>query len=129
MVPHVRLKPGAEVRVLAPAGVRILAAIDRAAQHLETVAIVTSGSEERGRKPTDPHMTGEAFDVSVAEWDEAMVRAVYRSLRSTLGAGFTVLLEAPALVDVGGLRDLVYRSANATGVHFHIQRKKGTRWP
>ena len=125
---YVRVKTGAGFPTLAPAGVRILAALDAAASSLGVVLLVTSGSEERGRSLSDPHMTGEAADVRVSHLADGQVRALVADLRSLLGPAFTVLYEVPTAYH-GPLADIAYRSAGATAPHLHIQRAKGTSWP
>lgn len=129
MTAHVQLKKHAAIRTIAPAGIRILAAIDQAARYMGIVLTITSASERRGRAETDPHMTGEAFDVSVIGLTPKETRDLWRSLTLTLGTAFTVLLEAPIGMDIGELTDIVYHSKGATALHLHVQRKKGTVWP
>lgn len=135
MTSHVRFKPGAAVHVLAPAGIRILAAIDWAAQAAGIVLTITSGSESRGRKPEDPHMTGEAFDLSVTDLRGQQIVSLFRHMRQHLGPAFTVLYEVPTMpedqsnLESEVLRSIAYVNPNATAPHIHIQRKKGTTWP
>lgn len=130
MTPHVKFKPGAGIETIAPAGIRILAAIDQCARFLEIVVTITSGSEARGRSALDPHMTGEAFDISVHGFSYAVMRAMVRNMKSTLGAAFTVLLEGPPMsVTPPELKDILYVNPKATALHIHIQRKKATTWP
>lgn len=130
VTPCVRLKSGAAVQVLASAGIRILSAIDRAALALGGDLLITSGSEDMGRDPHDPHMTGEAFDVGVAGLETRQIVTLYHALTTMLGEAFTVLLEAPpSLVLPADLVMIRYPNIHATGLHLHIQRKKGTVWP
>ena len=125
---YVTLKPGAGFPVLAPAGIRILCELDRVANDLGLVLTVTSGSEARGRAVSDPHMTGEAVDVSVAGLEDREVRLLWHDLSGVLGSAFTVLYEVPQSYH-GPLEDIAYRSKGATAPHLHIQRAKGTSWP
>lgn len=129
MTPHTRLKPGAGFPTLRPAGMRIIAAIDFAAARMGKVLTITSGSERRGRADTDPHMTGEAADVSVLGLMPMEIRNLHSMLMQILGDRFTVLLEAPPDQVPPSLSEIVYRNAKATAIHLHIQRKKGTTWP
>lgn len=129
VTPHLRLKPGAAFPTLAPAGFRLLAALDYCAQRLNLTLTLTSGSEQRGRSPLDPHMTGEAVDVRVNDLTFAQIRALYMMLGETLGPAFTVLLEAPTHDRPQALADIIYRNEKATALHLHLQRKKGTTWP
>lgn len=125
----VRLKAGAGFPTLAPAGIRILAALDHAAQDCQVDLTITSGSEKRGRAATDPHPLGEAVDVSVQGLRADQITNLKVSLETTLGRLFTVLYEVPAPPADPHLRAIAYLNAAATGPHFHIQRKKNTVFP
>lgn len=127
-----RLKPGAGVSNPAPAGFRILSALDQFAATRPTDVYITSGNEAEWRAPTDPHQTGEAFDISVKGWEPPEIVRAYKFLGGALGPLFTVLFEVPSAVADSLpplLRDIAYRNADATGMHFHIQRRKGTTYP
>lgn len=112
---------------LAPAGIRILGAIDRTAQQCGLDLVITCGTE--GHPLGDPHTLGEAVDVSVKEMDVPTLLAVRDFLQLTLGPLFTVLYECPALPTDPRLQGIVYVNAQATAPHFHLQRKKGTLFP
>ncbi len=125
----VRLKVGAGFPVLAPAGIRILAVLDGYAKRYGMELTVTSGSEQRGRAATDPHMTGEAMDVRITWMTANTIRDLRQYLLDGLGPLFTVLVEAPPDTAPPALSDIIYINPNATALHMHIQRKKGTVWP
>ena len=125
----VRFLPTVAIRPT-PAAARIIGALDYAASFLGLDLTVTSGAEELipPRAASDPHMTGEAFDVRVNDLAPKDIRRVYEALRSVLEAGdFTVLFEGPK--PHPELADIQYVNPKATGFHFHIQRKKGTVFP
>lgn len=128
-----RIKPGAMVRNPAPAGFRILSACDLLAGTLTRDLTITSGDEgDEWRAATDPHQTGEAYDLSVKGWVESEVVNAYKFLRTKLGPRFTVLYEVPTsrLASLSQpLKDIAYVNAKATGIHFHLQRRKGTVYP
>lgn len=128
---HVQLKPGAKIATIAPAGIRILAAIDSCAESAGVVVTITSGSEDRGRLATDPHMTGEAFDISVNGFTDHQIIAIVGYLRLYLGVRFTVLYEVPklAMTATPEMRGIATFNPSATAPHIHIQRMKGTTWP
>jgi hypothetical protein len=125
----VRLKDGAGFPVLAPAGVRILAAVDTACRSFGRDLTITSGSEGRGRKVTDPHMTGEALDLSVAGFTPGEIVRLKALLEADLGPLFTVLYETPSKPLDTALAAVAYVNRDATATHIHIQRKKQTVWP
>lgn len=129
MPPYVvRCKQGV-VMPSAPAGIRITAAVDKLPQILQRDVTVTSGAEGRGRLATDPHMTGEALDLSVAGLTAGEVIKLKRELEATLGPLFTVLYEVPRPPLDTALAAVAYINSKATGPHVHIQRKKGTVYP
>lgn len=125
----VRLKSGAAFPTLAPAGIRILSAIDQASQALGVDLYITSGSEAMGRLATDPHPSGEAVDISVKGLSADQIAAIKAHLEQTLGRLFTVLYEVPKSPPDPTLRSIAYVNVRATGAHFHIQRKRGTTFP
>lgn len=125
----VRPKPGVGFPVLAPAGIRILSALDIVCQVLGRDLVVTSGSESRGRKATDPHATGEAADLSVSGFTPGEIVRLKNLLEVELGAAFTVLYETPAKPLDTALAAVAYVNPAATATHIHIQRKKNTVFP
>lgn len=129
----VRIKPGATIQNPAPAGIRILSALDQLSLTRAADVVITSGDEGADwRSATDPHQTGEAFDISVKGWSELEVVNAYRTLGRLLGPLFTVLYEVPPHIVASlpqALKDIAYVNARATGIHIHVQRKKGTTFP
>lgn len=115
MTPCVRVKPGVKFDVIAPAGFRILSALDRASVAFVHDITITCGSE--AHPPTDPHSTGEAYDIRTNDLAPADVPELASYLTRALGGAFTVIIESPAT------------NPKATGAHIHIQRKKGTTFP
>lgn len=119
----VRAHPSVQFATIAPAGFRILSAIDQAAQHCGVDLELTSGTDSH--QAPDPHASGEAFDVSVRGLTPPQIVNVCASLVSTLGPLFTVLYEVPALPTEPMLRAVAYVNQKATGQHLHIQKRKG----
>lgn len=128
-----RIRPGVTIQNPAPAGFRILSALDQLALMRLNDLVITSGDEGGDwRSASDPHQTGEAYDVSVKGWSEDDVIVGYKYLTRLLGARFTVLYEVPPqIVDSlpQALKDIAYVNPKATGIHVHIQRKRGTTYP
>lgn len=128
-----RIRSSARVLNPAPAGFRILSALDQLAASLPRDIDITSGDEgDDWRAATDPHQTREAYDISIKTWSEAQIVLAYRFLARTLGAKFTVLFEVPPGLVAGlsqPLKDIAYVNAKATGIHFHCQRRKGLVFP
>ncbi len=128
-----RIRAGATIQNPAPAGLRILSALDQWALMADQDVVITSGDEGSDwRAPTDPHQTGEAYDVSLKGFDPEQLVTAYRFLAKTLGARFTVLFEVPpAIISTlpQALIDIAWVNTKATGMHFHLQRKRGTTFP
>lgn len=123
----VRVKPGVTFGVIAPAGFRILAAIDGLTSVLGRDVILTSGTDYH--QLPDPHSSGEAYDFGVSGWSAKEIALAMTHLRSRLGDPFTVLYEVPTVPTDPALAAIAYANPKATGPHFHIQRKKGTTYP
>jgi len=112
---------------ISPARFRILAALDRATETVHVDLMVTSGTDSH--RSTDPHSTGEAYDVSVANLAPNQIVQLKHALEDDLGPLFTVLYETPTKPVDSRLAAVAYVNKEATGPHLHIQRKKGTIYP
>ena len=63
MIPVLRDKEGVQYTRIAPAGHRLLAALDNACVQLGFDLTITSACDGAHSGPNDPHHTGEAYDV------------------------------------------------------------------
>ena len=104
---------GVEFQTIKPAGFRILSALDMLAARLPYDLFITSGTDGAHSGPTDPHKTGEAYDVRSHGLTEPQKHEVVAVLTQTLGPRFYAFLEAPG----------------TPNEHFHVQRAKGTIYP
>lgn len=123
----VRHRSSVRFAVIGPAGFRILAALDQAAQDCCVDLMITSGTDSHTMP--NPHCTGEAYDVSVLGLSAQQIADVKASLADCLGPLFTVLYEVPAVPSDPTLRPIAYVNVKATGPHFHVQRRRGTVFP
>src|SRR3954463_9797451 len=80
----VRVKAGATFTTIAPAGFRILAAIERAARILHLELTVTSACDGAHSGPADPHHRGEAYDVRTHTMTEALKDGTLRVILTEL---------------------------------------------
>ena len=122
-----RHRPSVRFDLIAPAGFRLLAALDQATQDCRVDLEITSGTDSHAMP--DPHARGCAYDVSVNGLSAQQIADVHASLTATLGPLFTVLYEVPATPSDPTLRHIAYINPQATGPHFHPQRKRGTVYP
>lgn len=121
-IPIVRARPGVRFDTIAPAGFRILAALDVLCKAEVRDVEITCGTE--GHKPSDPHPQGRAYDVSVKGLTPLEIVRWKKRLEQTLGARFAVLYEVPSLPTDPQLAAIAYVNGDATGPHFHIQLAK-----
>lgn len=113
MTPVVRCKAGVTFAMIAPAGFRLLGAIERCARAIGTDLTITSACDGAHSGPLDPHHRGEAYDIRTHGFREAQKQAIVAYLRQDLGSGFFAFLEAPG----------------TTNEHIHAQLRKGTVYP
>ena len=79
-----RMKPGAVLGTPAPAGFRLLAAIDRASRLVRVDLTLTCGTDSHG--PDDPHTRGEAYDVRTRDLTASQAQRVLRAVLTDLSA-------------------------------------------
>jgi len=100
--------------VIAPAGFRILSAIDQTAAKLGVDLVITSACDGAHSGPDDPHHHGEAYDVRSHDFTADQKEKILATVMNVLGwTYFFGFLEA----------------AGTDNEHFHFQRKKGTVYP
>lgn len=111
MAGRVLVKPGVEFAVIAPAGYCLLVALKRAARDLGVDLTITSATDGVHSGPTDPHYSGEAFDVRTHDLDSVLRPRLIDAVLSQLGRDrFFGFLEAPG----------------TSNEHAHFQRRNGT---
>lgn len=122
-----RVKSGVRFEIIAPAGARILSALDQATTVLGTDLVITCGTE--GHPPDDPHSHGEAYDVSVAGIPASAVATLIGYVRARLGDAFYLQYETPPGPVDALLKSIAVVNAAATAPHIHVQKRKGTIYP
>src|SRR6266568_9531704 len=111
----VRVADGVRFAVIAPAGFRILAALDWVAQTLGHDITITSGTDGAHSGPDDPHHLGCAYDGRTH--DLSNTAAKHRLLTYTMGflgdEKFFGWIEA----------------AGTANEHIHVQLRHGATYP
>lgn len=128
----VQTKDGVQFARIAPGGFEILSALVTVAGMQIDDLEVTCGTE--GHTSPDPHVRGEAYDVSIAGLTGDQILALCQRLHATLGLKFTVLYEVPSLGQAQGpasgqSNPYLYVNAGATAPHLHVQVKIGSTYP
>jgi len=110
----IHYKDGVLFTKIAPAGFRILSAIDQVSKRLALDLVITSACDGEHSGPDDPHHRGEAYDVRSHDLTLQEQDDVLDGIMSILGwTNFFGFLEA----------------AGTDNAHFHFQVKKGTVYP
>lgn len=110
----VYVKSGVLFTTIAPGGFRILSAIDQTAAKLGLDFIITSACDGAHSGVSDPHHSGNAYDVRSHDFDVDTKDKILAEIMTILGWDhFYGFLEAP----------------NLDGEHFHFQTKRGTTFP
>lgn len=107
------VKPGVDFgTVLAPAGARILEYLKRQVRTYDFDIVITSARDGVHSGPTDPHYSGEAFDLRTKPLTDEQKRRLLNDLR-------TELYPEPR-------RFYAFLEAEGTdNEHIHVQRRNG----
>ena len=89
----VRAKADVQFATIAPAGFRILAALDALARTLRKDILLTCGTEAHTNP--DPHATGEAYDVGLVGWTPADITTALATLRATAAGELAAIQKKP----------------------------------
>jgi hypothetical protein len=128
----VRVKPGVVFTTIAPAGFRLLGAIERAARLTGLELTITSACDGAHSGPADPHHRGEAYDVRTRGLtDPQKDGVVLEILRGCADPG-----DGPPRPVDGAARSLVtpafFGFVEAPGTpneHIHVQLRRGRVYP
>jgi len=126
----VRVKPGVCFTTIAPAGFRLLSAIETTARALGVTLTITCACE--AHPPSDPHTHGEAYDLRTHNLSAAMQDAV---LRRVLTACCDETAEPPDLLlpISGGLATRQFfgqlERVGQPSEHLHVQLRRGAVYP
>lgn len=121
------VKPGVSFAVIAPAGFRLLSALDTTARRLKLTLTITCGCDSH--PPDDPHSTGEAYDVRTHDLSGADKRRLMKALMDEL---MTDTLDTPTPVSGGfGTRQFWgwIEHLGTPTEHLHVQRRNFTTYP
>lgn len=123
----VLVKDGVSFRVIAPAGFRLLGAIERVSRQLSLDLMITCACE--GHLPDDPHSHGEAYDVRTHALTTVQKQNVLAAVMADLSEGG---IDSPMPVSIGLGTTRFYgqiEHPGEPGEHIHLQRRKGTVYP
>lgn len=115
----VSVNAGVTLDGLAPEGITILGAIDRAARTFNVDLMVTSAV--RHADTDSMHSLGKALDVRTLNLTSEQIIALYWWFTVELGPSFIVLFESPNPSQLPSeLRAIVYYNPQATAQHLHL---------
>lgn len=90
------LKDGVTFACIAPAGFRILAALEHISRVVLKHPLVITAGTNGAHLPGSKHYDGSAYDIRCKDLDGPLKQALVEALKMELGPQFTILLEAPA---------------------------------
>lgn len=118
-----RVKPGVAFAPIAPAGFRLLGALDRVARSLAHDLTITAGSDSH--PPSDPHSLGNAYDIRTHDLTPEQKAHVLRAVLLDLHESD---MDAPLEVS-GGLATMYFfgwlEHPGTPNEHLHFQLRKG----
>lgn len=128
----VRVKPGVLFTTIAPAGFRMLSAIEGAARACRVDLTITSACDGEHSGPDDPHHRGEAYDVrahGLSDWQkvsvlDAILRACTAPGEGPPAEGSTIAVGWTTAQFFGFLE-----AAGTDNEHLHVQLRKGRSYP
>jgi len=118
----IKVKDGVKFDIIAPAGFRILSAIEQASATLGSPLMITSGTDGTHSGISDPHHRGEAYDVRSQDFAEVMRPTVLSAIMHGLGLPQlgTTATEVYTENFYGFLED-----AGTANEHIHVQLRRG----
>lgn len=126
----VLVKAGVRFTTIAPAGFRLLAAIERAARGLRLELTITSACDGPHSGPGDPHKLGEAYDLQSHAFGVGLKRTVLRAILLDCCEPDEAPAERVGLLWITTAYFFGFLEATETpNEHFHLQRRKGTTYP
>ena len=124
----VRVKHGVLFETIAPAGFRILGAIESVARSMNYDLTITSASDGTHSGPNDPHHRGEAFDIRSKTIAPSVKDDVLRLLLLDLCEHKETLQP----VSIGFATSLFYaqlEDRDGENEHIHLQLRTGRQYP
>ncbi len=133
MTPRVvQVKSGVRFDVIAPAGFRLLAAIDTAARRVGLTLTITSACDGEHSGPDDPHHSGEAYDVRSHDLPESVKHTVLAEiLRACNDDNVGPAQPVPGIpASLATSKFFGFLESPGTeNEHIHVQLRKGRSYP
>lgn len=121
-------KAGVQFAHIAPAGFRLLSALERTSRLLNVDLTVTSGTDGAHSGPTDPHKRGCAYDVRTKNLTGQQVAAVLRQVMLECADSD----EAPVEASGGLVTEKFFgfhEAPDTPGEHLHFQLRRSKTYP
>lgn len=101
---------------MAPAGMRILEVLKSITHSYPFDVTITSGTDGKHSGPTDPHYTGEAYDIRTKDLTDAQKQQLLKDLINHLGVKFHAFIESP-----GTDNEHIHCQRDNPNTHFTIE--------
>lgn len=119
MIPCVRVKEGVQFTLIAPGGMRILAALEYAADKISHDLTITSATDGCHSGENDPHHRGEAYDVRSKDLPDPTL--ALNAIKD--------FLAIPENEQEGSRFFAWLENSGTDNEHIHIQVRKGMQYP
>lgn len=122
-------KNDVQFATIAPAGFRLLAALDTVSRRMRLDLMLTSGTDGQHSGPTDPHYRGEAYDVRTHTLSAADKVAMVKGVLELVSMGPD---DGPVMASGGWATRCFFGFVEAAGTpneHAHFQVRKGVTFP
>lgn len=128
----VTVKPGVLFTTIAPAGFRLLGAIELAARRAGVNLVITSACDGEHSGPDDPHHRGEAYDIRSHDLPEPIKHTVLAEIMRACNDDGAAPAQTAAGIAGGLVTSMFYGFLEAVGTdneHIHVQVRKGRPYP
>jgi hypothetical protein len=128
----VRTKPGVLFTTIAPAGFRLLGAIERAARAVRCELTITSACDGAHSGPDDPHHRGEAYDVRSHDLPAgAKLLVLTEIMRACSADGAGPPQPVPGVASSCATLSFFgfIEAAGTDNEHIHVQLRRGRSYP
>jgi hypothetical protein len=128
----ITVKPGVLFTTIAPAGFRLLGAIELAARRAGVDLTITSACDGAHSGPDDPHHRGEAYDIRSHDLPEPLKHTVLAEIMRACNDDGAAPATAAAGIAGGLVTSTFFGFLEAVGTdneHIHVQVRQNRSYP
>lgn len=124
-----KVKPGVEFTLIAPAGFRLLGALEATARGIGLDLTITSACDGEHSGPTDPHHKGEAYDVRSKGLPLLTIEMlIHHAILALCDEGEVPVAASRTSYTTNHFFGFLEQAGTANE-HLHFQRRRNTVYP